>query len=165
MYQAQSSFTTQKGETHQSQKQGNNFKASSSKSTKKDENETALKGLMEVMKQFTESHDKRMTSLIDKPEELDLSAILNKRVKKRTEITKYIKRMKCFLSISELDRHKDGVQEIERTKAQEVANDMSMEFPIIFVDEDDALAEREDQIAQEEPSVSTGAIQSSKSSF
>ncbi|KAG5600254.1 hypothetical protein H5410_031624 [Solanum commersonii] len=80
---AQSSFTTQKGETHQSQKQGNSFKASSSKvnekgrckkrKTTEDDNETVLKGLMEVMKQFTESHDKRMASLIDKLGERDLS--------------------------------------------------------------------------------------------
>ncbi|XP_049399186.1 uncharacterized protein LOC125863076 [Solanum stenotomum] len=58
---AQSSFTTQKGETRQSQKQGNSFKASSSKvnekgrckkrNTTEDDNETVLKGLMEVMKQ------------------------------------------------------------------------------------------------------------------
>ncbi|KAG5632870.1 hypothetical protein H5410_004587 [Solanum commersonii] len=31
-----------------------------------------------------------------------------------------------------------GVQEIERIEAEEVANDMSLEFPIIVVDEDDA---------------------------
>jgi len=85
---AQSSFTTQKGETHQSQKQGNSFKASSSKvnekgrckkrKTTEDDNETVLKGLMEVMKQFTESHDKRMASLIDKLGERDLSEIRGK---------------------------------------------------------------------------------------
>ena len=72
---AQSSFTATKGETHQSQKKGNCFKASSSKVNEKgrckkrktveDDNETVLKGLMEVMKQFTESHDNRMSSLID----------------------------------------------------------------------------------------------------
>ncbi|XP_069149374.1 uncharacterized protein [Solanum lycopersicum] len=82
---AQSSFTATKGETHQSQKKGNCFKASSSKVNEKgrckkrktveDDNETVLKGLMEVMKQFTESHDKRMASLIDKLGERDLSEI------------------------------------------------------------------------------------------
>ncbi|KAH0636006.1 hypothetical protein KY290_036406 [Solanum tuberosum] len=117
---AQSSFTTQKGETHQSQKQGNNFKATSSKVNEKgtckkrktveDDNETVLKGLMEVMKQFTESHDKRVTSLIDKLGERDLSEIHGKifsiigfpafeiynsdeRVKVAMEITQDIKRM------------------------------------------------------------------------
>ncbi|XP_049372455.1 uncharacterized protein LOC125837364 [Solanum verrucosum] len=129
---AQSSFTTQKGETHQSQKQGNSFKASSSKvnekgrckkrKTTEDDNETVLKGLMEVMKQFTESHDKRMASLIDKLEERDLSEIRGKifsiigspafeiynsdeRVKAAMGITQDIKRMEFFLSISELERH------------------------------------------------------------
>ncbi|KAH0636944.1 hypothetical protein KY289_036859 [Solanum tuberosum] len=58
-----------------------------------------------------------------------------------------------------------GVQEIERIEAQEVANDMSFEFPIIVVDEDDAPAKKEDQIAQGEPSVSVGATQSSWSAF
>ncbi|KAG5574139.1 hypothetical protein H5410_063905 [Solanum commersonii] len=128
---AQSSFTTQKGETHQSQKQGNSFKASSSKvnekgrckkrKTTEDDNETVLKGLMEVMKQF-ESHDKRMASLIDKLGERDLSEIRGKifsiigspafeiynsdeRVKAAMGITQDIKRMEFFLSISELERH------------------------------------------------------------
>jgi len=58
-----------------------------------------------------------------------------------------------------------GVQEIERIEAQEVANDMSFEFPSIVVDEDDAPAKKEDQIAQGEPSVSAGATQSSWSAF
>ncbi|KAG5623725.1 hypothetical protein H5410_008943 [Solanum commersonii] len=58
-----------------------------------------------------------------------------------------------------------GVQEIKRIEAQEVANDMSFEFPIIVVDEDDAPAKKEDQIAQGEPSVSAGATQSSWSAF
>ncbi|KAH0636691.1 hypothetical protein KY289_036606 [Solanum tuberosum] len=58
-----------------------------------------------------------------------------------------------------------GVQEIERIEAQEVANDMPFEFPIIVVDEDDAPAKKEDQIAQGEPSVSAGATQSSWSAF
>ncbi|KAH0707617.1 hypothetical protein KY289_012693 [Solanum tuberosum] len=129
---AQSSYTTQKGETHQSQKQGNSFKASSSKvnekgrckkrKTTEDDNETVLKGLMEVMKQFTESHDKRMASLIDKLGERDLSEIRGKifsiigspafeiyssdeRVKAAMGITQDIKRMEFFLSISELERH------------------------------------------------------------
>ncbi|KAK4731325.1 hypothetical protein R3W88_024313 [Solanum pinnatisectum] len=110
---AQSSFTTQKGETHQSQKQGK---------TAEDDNEIVLKCLMEVMKQFTESHDKRMTSLIDKLGECDLSEIRGKifsiigspafeiynsdeRVKVAMEITQDIKRMEFFLSISELERH------------------------------------------------------------
>ncbi|KAG5616407.1 hypothetical protein H5410_016231 [Solanum commersonii] len=126
---AQSSFTTQKGETHQSQKQGNSFKASSSKVSEKvdakrktteDDNETVLKGLMEVMKQFTESHDKRMASLIDKLGERDLSEIRGKifyiigspafeiynsdeRVKAAMGITQDIKRMEFFLSIDELE--------------------------------------------------------------
>ncbi|KAH0633005.1 hypothetical protein KY284_035791 [Solanum tuberosum] len=117
---AQSSFTTQKGKTHQSQKQGNNFKATSSKVNEKgtckkrktveDDNETVLKGLMEVMKQFTESHDKRMTSLINKLGEHDLYEIhgnifsiigfptfeiynSDERVKVAMEITQDIKRM------------------------------------------------------------------------
>uniref|UniRef100_M1CYY3 RNase H family protein n=1 Tax=Solanum tuberosum TaxID=4113 RepID=M1CYY3_SOLTU len=117
---AQSSFTTQKGKTHQSQKQGNNFKATSSKVNEKgtckkrktveDDNETVLKGLMEVMKQFTESHDKRMTSLINKLGEHDIYEIhgnifsiigfptfeiynLDERVKVAMEITQDIKRM------------------------------------------------------------------------
>ncbi|KAJ8569612.1 hypothetical protein K7X08_006189 [Anisodus acutangulus] len=54
----------------------------------------------------------------------------------------------------------DAVEEIERTEAQEVPNDMSLGFPIIVVDEDDASATIEDQAAQEEPNVSTGATQS-----
>ncbi|KAH0714625.1 hypothetical protein KY285_007430 [Solanum tuberosum] len=58
-----------------------------------------------------------------------------------------------------------GVQEIERIEAQEVTNDMPFEFPIIDVDEDDAPAKKEDQIAQGEPSVSAGATQSSWSAF
>ncbi|KAH0693489.1 hypothetical protein KY285_020586 [Solanum tuberosum] len=48
-----------------------------------------------------------------------------------------------------------------KIEAQEVANDMSLEFPIIVVDEDDAPAKKEDQITQGKPSVSAGAIQSS----
>ncbi|KAH0636692.1 hypothetical protein KY289_036607 [Solanum tuberosum] len=119
---AQSSFTTQKGETHQSQKQGSSFKASSSKvnekgrckkrKTTEDDNETVLKGLMEVMKQFTESHNKRMASLIDKLGERDLSEIRDERVKAAMGITQDIKRMEFFLSISELKRHtnSDAVQ-------------------------------------------------------
>jgi len=58
-----------------------------------------------------------------------------------------------------------GVQEIERIEAQEVANDMSFEFPSIVVDEDDAPAKKEDQIAQGEPNVSAGATQRSWSAF
>ncbi|XP_049406263.1 uncharacterized protein LOC125869906 [Solanum stenotomum] len=129
---AQSSFTTQKGETHQSQKQGNNFKASSSKVNEKgrckkrrtveDDNETVLKGLMEVMKQFTESHDKRLTFLIDKLGKRNLSEIRGKifsiigsstfeiynsdeRVKAAMGITQDIKRKEFFLTISELECH------------------------------------------------------------
>ncbi|KAH0733322.1 hypothetical protein KY289_004510 [Solanum tuberosum] len=41
-----------------------------------------------------------------------------------------------------------GVQEIEIIEAQEVANDMSFEFPIIVVDEDDALAKKEDHCSR-----------------
>ncbi|KAG5611550.1 hypothetical protein H5410_022831 [Solanum commersonii] len=59
----------------------------------------------------------------------------------------------------------DNFEEIERIEAEEVANDMSLEFPIIVVDEDDALAKKEDQITQGEPSVSAGATQSSWSAF
>uniref|UniRef100_A0A3Q7H3Y1 Uncharacterized protein n=1 Tax=Solanum lycopersicum TaxID=4081 RepID=A0A3Q7H3Y1_SOLLC len=130
---AKSSFTATKGETHQSQKKGNCFKASSSKVNEKgrckkrktveDDNETVLKGLMEVMKQFTESHDKRMASLIDKLGERDLSEIRGKifsiigspayeiynsdeRVKATMGITQDIKRMEFFLSIIEIERHK-----------------------------------------------------------
>lgn len=90
--------------------------------TVEDDNETVLKGLMEVMKQFTESHDKRMTSLIDKLGERNLSEIRGKifsiigsptfeiynsdeRVKAAMRITQDIKRMEFFLSISELECH------------------------------------------------------------
>ncbi|KAJ8530170.1 hypothetical protein K7X08_037005 [Anisodus acutangulus] len=48
---------------------------------------------------------------------------------------------------------------MERTEAQELPNDISLGFPIIVVDED-ASATRGDQVAQEEPNVSTGATQS-----
>uniref|UniRef100_M1CSC1 RNase H family protein n=1 Tax=Solanum tuberosum TaxID=4113 RepID=M1CSC1_SOLTU len=48
------------------------------KKTTEDDNEIVIKGLMEVMKQFTESHDKRMDSLIDKLGERDLSDICGK---------------------------------------------------------------------------------------
>ena len=58
-----------------------------------------------------------------------------------------------------------GVQEIERTEAQEDVNDMALEFPIIVVDEDDAPAKKEDQIPEGEPTVSAGATQSSWSDF
>ncbi|KAK6779922.1 hypothetical protein RDI58_022106 [Solanum bulbocastanum] len=71
---------------------------------------TTQKGLIEVMKQFTESHDKRMASLIDKLGERDLSEIRDKifsiigspafeiynsdeRVKAVMEITQDIERM------------------------------------------------------------------------
>ena len=42
---------------------------------------------------------------------------------------------------------------------------MALEFPIIVVDEDDAPAKKEDQIAEKEPTVSAGATQSSWSAF
>ncbi|KAH0783038.1 hypothetical protein KY290_002636 [Solanum tuberosum] len=75
-----------------------------------------------VMKQFTESHDKKMASLIDKLGERDLSEIRgkifsiigspafeiynsNEQVKAAMGITQDIKRMEFFLSISELERH------------------------------------------------------------
>lgn len=77
---------------------------------------------MEVMKQFTESHDKKMAALIDKLGEHELSDIRgqifsilrspsfelynsDERVKAAMEITKDIKRMEFFLSISEVDHH------------------------------------------------------------
>ncbi|KAK6802754.1 hypothetical protein RDI58_000537 [Solanum bulbocastanum] len=180
---AQSSFRIQKGKIHQSQKQSNNFKASSSKVNEndrcnkrkitEDKNEIVLKDLMKVMKQFTESHDKRMTSLIDKLGERDLYEICgkifsiieihayeiynsNEQVKAAMRITQDIKRKEFFLSkvdpyaksmnfkkwllftnCEEIFRKngatgqftkgsEDGVKEIERTKAQEVANDMSL---------------------------------------
>lgn len=48
----------------------------------------------------------------------------------------------------------DAVEEIERTEAQKVANNMSLGFFVFAVDEDDVPATREDQTAQEEPNVS-----------
>ncbi|KAH0644616.1 hypothetical protein KY284_032500 [Solanum tuberosum] len=54
----------------------------------------------------------------------------------------------------------DVIEEIERIEAQEINNDMSMGFPIVVIDVDDASGKREDQATQEEPNVSTGATQS-----
>ncbi|KAG5572168.1 hypothetical protein H5410_061934 [Solanum commersonii] len=259
---AQSSFTTQKSETRQSQKQGDSFKASSSKvnekgrckkrKTTEDDNDIVLKGERDL----SEIRGK-VLSIIGSP----AFEIYNsdERVKATMGITQDIKRMEFFLSINELEHHNNsavgeitkiqleirstqmlfcqviiycwgcrsglgfryndgtilvedpkawddfikvdpytksmkfkkwplftdweeifrkdgateqfaegpevGVQEIERIEAQEVSNDMSFEFPIIVIDEDDAPAKKEDQIAQGEPSVSDGATQSSWSAF
>lgn len=54
----------------------------------------------------------------------------------------------------------EDVEEIERSEAQEGANNMSLGFPTVVVDEDYVTATRENQAAQEEPNVSTGATQS-----
>ncbi|KAG5626068.1 hypothetical protein H5410_011286 [Solanum commersonii] len=108
-------------------------KVDAKKETTEDDNEIVLRGLMEVMKQFTESHDKKMASLIDKLGERDLSEICGKifsiigspafeiynsdeRVKAAMRITQDIKRMKFFLSISELERHKEELTLVDGLK-------------------------------------------------
>ncbi|KAH0649252.1 hypothetical protein KY285_034500 [Solanum tuberosum] len=54
----------------------------------------------------------------------------------------------------------DVVEEIERIEAQEINNGMSLGFPFVVIDVDDASGKSEDQTTQEEPNVSTGATQS-----
>ncbi|KAG5590014.1 hypothetical protein H5410_040528 [Solanum commersonii] len=54
----------------------------------------------------------------------------------------------------------DVVEEIERIEAQEINNGMSLGFPFVVIDVDDASGKSEDQATQEEPNVSTGATQS-----
>uniref|UniRef100_A0A3Q7H9A3 Uncharacterized protein n=1 Tax=Solanum lycopersicum TaxID=4081 RepID=A0A3Q7H9A3_SOLLC len=134
-----------------------------------------------VMKQFIESHDKRMTFLIDKLGECDLSKIRGKifsiigspayeiynsdeRVKAAMGITQDINTMEFFVhpyDKSMIYKKWPLFADWEKIFRKDGAFEQSAEGPEV----DDAPAKKEDQIAEKEPTVSAGATQSSWSAF
>ncbi|OIT03127.1 hypothetical protein A4A49_57521 [Nicotiana attenuata] len=120
-------------DSQQTHKQGAYDKRSSSNVNKKekskkrkkimeDDNETFLKGMMEIMKSFTESQDKRMGPLIEKIGDRDRSNVrgqiysilespvfelytIEQRIKASMILCDDDKKMKLFLRMGEFERH------------------------------------------------------------